>query len=496
MKEITVLHKIWEHAQHTPTKTSLFDQNWEITYGQQKQAIMKCAAYFADCGIKKGERIAAGARQSISFLVTVSAIHLLGAVVIPLEKNLSSEKILDIMKRLESNWLVCYNDMELPGITILSANVIEKHIFVSNETVMDFPLPTPEMLADILFTTGTTGIPKGIEISHLANRAIAENVIDSVALQEDDIELIPTPVNHSLGLRRYYGAMYRGSTVGIMNGVIYTDDFFDMIRHHHVTAVTLVPAMLSILLRFSRERLQQLNTQLRFIQLGSAPATEADKKELCRLLPEVHLYNTYGATEAGCACIFEFNQHKDKKFCIGRPTVNTVVSFVDEGRNVLRCTSKNNPGRIALEGPMIMNGYWKDSQMTSEVLQNGRIYTNDIGYRGEDGYIYLLGREGDIINSGGNKIAPTEIEEMVLCFSKIAECACVSAADEIAGEILKLFVVMKQGEIFCEQEILSFLNKWLEPFKIPKCVEELKELPRAYNGKILRDILKKEQRNI
>ncbi len=491
MEQKTVLHNIWTVAGSSPHKLCVYDRHQSMTYGQYKKAVCRCRIYLKNIGVKKGDRVAIVAEQNVIFLLMVSAVHLAGAVAIPLERNLPEKRIKDILPQFKTIWLVCRQDMDISGIRAIH---IPESILKATEPDKDveYRLPDPESLADILFTTGTTGNPKGIEISHLANRAIAENVIDSVGLREDDVELIPTPINHSLGLRRYYGAMYRGSAVGIVDGVIYMEDFFAMAEQYHVTAITLVPAMLSILLKFSKDRLKMLNRQLRFVQLGSAHATKSDKEELCRLLPDVRLYNTYGATEAGCSCILDFNKLRDKVFCIGRPTVNTTVSFVDEEGNPLK-TSENCVGYMVLEGPMVMNGYWREPELTAKVLREGKIYTNDVGYLGEDGYIYLLGRKDDVINSGGNKIAPLEVEEMMMKFHKVAECACVPVWDLVAGQVPKLFVVMNPGEMFAPQEILSFLAERMEPFKVPKYIELLEKLPRAYNGKILRKVLRERE---
>ncbi|MBD5522990.1 MAG: acyl--CoA ligase [Lachnospiraceae bacterium] len=488
MEERIILQHIHKMSEEHPDKECILERNCVITYRQHWNAINGYASLLMSKGIQTGTRVAIAAEQTSFFLIAVSALHLIGAVVIPLEKNLSDVRISELMLRMKSVWLIGRMNISVKDINLL--DISESGIYLDKEVQEQVHrFPEQGSLADILFTTGTTGEPKGIEVTHLTNKAIAENVIDSVNLLEDDIELIPTPINHSLGLRRYYGAMYRGSTIGIIDGVIYAEDFFDMLKKYRMTAITLVPAMLSILLKFSGEKLGELNKQLRFIQLGSAPITETERNELRRLLPDVRLYNTYGATEAGCTCIFDFSQDHDKMFCIGRPTVNTTVSFVDEVGTVIDAT-REHLGCMVFEGPMNMKGYWQEPELTKKILRDGKIYTNDIGYRGEDGNIYLLGRKDDVINSGGNKIAPLEIEEIMLNNEKIAECVCVPVEDQVVGQIPKLYVVMKRGEVFSRQEIMTYLTERLEFFKVPKLVEELDVLPRAYNGKILRKELR------
>ncbi len=492
MEQKVILEKIYQKAKECPDKCCVLEKERRITYGQYWNAISRCAAYLAEEGIPKEMRVAVVSEQTAVFLMAVSAIHLAGAVVVPLEKNLSENRIIEIMELMDTPWVVGRNLSMPDKYFFIDFNNIDKFFEEYGSESQRWDFPQGNALADILFTTGTTGMPKGIQVTHFTNTAIAENVIDSVELAEDDVELIPTPINHSLGLRRYYGAMYRGSTIGIVDGVIYMEDFFEMLKKYKMTAVTLVPTMLSILLKFSKGRLGEFDHQLRFIQLGSAPISKEEQKELCSLLPNVRLYNTYGATEAGCSCILEFSRLQDKRFCIGRPTVNTAVGFVDDNGKVITAT-KDKPGCLFFEGPMTMAGYWKEPELTQKVLQDGKIFTNDIGYRGEDGYIYLLGRKDEVINSGGNKIAPVEVEETMLRCEKIEDCACIPVWDPVAGQIPKLYVVMKSGEELCQEELIRFLSERLEFFKIPKKIEQLDKLPRAYNGKLLRKELRERE---
>ena len=165
---------------------------------------------------------------------------------------------------------------------------------------------------------------------------------------------------------------------------------------------------------------------------------------------------------------------------------------MDDNGKVITAT-KDKPGCLFFEGPMTMAGYWKEPELTQKVLQDGKIFTNDIGYRGEDGYIYLLGRKDEVINSGGNKIAPVEVEETMLRCEKIEDCACIPVWDPVAGQIPKLYVVMKSGEELCQEELIRFLSERLEFFKIPKKIEQLDKLPRAYNGKLLRKELRERE---
>ena len=307
---------------------------------------------------------------------------------------------------------------------------------------------------------------------------------------KDEVELITTPINHSLEIRRTYGAIYNGSSVVLTDGIKFVEDFFKLLDNYKITAITFVPAILEQVLKFAKDRFATYDHQFHYIQLGSAPLSETNKEILTKMFPTTRLYNTYGATESGCTVILEFSKYGDKKKCIGRTTVNTEILFVDDNRNRVDA-SLENPGILAFQGGMNMRGYYKEPEITAEVMdEQGVVYTNDLGYLGEDGLVYLLGRQGDVINMGGIKIAPTEIEEVVMKHEMIKDCACIPIPDEITGEAPKLFVALNEGYEFNQKELSKYMLSKLESLKVPKTFEIIDEIPRTFNGKIIRKELK------
>ena len=304
-------------------------------------------------------------------------------------------------------------------------------------------------------------------------------------MKKDNVELIPVPISHSHGLRRYYSNMLNGSSVVILGSIVFIQVVFNYIEKYHITSIDLVPAALATIFRLSEDRLGNYKDQLDYVQLGSAPIPQQDKERLRRLLPDTRLYNFYGSTESGCSCIIDFNKYPDKKNCIGRPTCNAKFLFIGEDGTPIQAT-KENPGLLASAGGMNMNGYYKEPELTASVLHDGYIRTEDLSYMDEDGMIYLLGRKGDVITSGGNKITPSEVEDAAGKLEGILECACVPVPNDLLGQEPKLFVVMKERAVFDRGAIIQFLKGQLENYKVPKLVVEIDRLPRSSNGKILK----------
>ena len=503
------------NAEKTPDKLCVGDKKNQVTYKEFWNMVKKAAVYLQEKGVQKGDMVVIRGAQKVEFLLGVFGVQLAGGAVCPLEKAIKDDRIMEIMNFVDSNIYLAekpvknttVNNISLKEMfkvvqnneavtpnenTDNSENVVLNESSDSSEAVnsKEFSLPASDDLSEILFTTGTTGKSKGIEVTFGCNIAIAQNVIDSVGMEKDEIELITTPINHSLAIRRSYGAIYNGSSIVLTDGIKFVEDFFKLLDRYKITAITFVPAILEQVLKFAKDRFATYDNQFHYIQLGSAPLSETNKEILTKMFPTTRLYNTYGATESGCTVILEFSKYGHKKKCIGRTTVNTEILFVDDRRNIVEA-SLEKPGILAFKGKMNMRSYYKEPEITKEVMdEKGVVYTNDLGYLGEDGLVYLLGRQGDVINMGGIKIAPTEIEEVAMKHEMIKDCACIPIKDEITGEAPKLFVTLNEGYQLDQKELSKYLLSKLESLKVPKTFEVIDEIPRTFNGKIIRKQLK------
>ena len=444
---VSIVEALKLNAEITPDKLCVGDKKNKATYREFWTMVQRAAAFLKDKGVKKGDMVVIRGAQKIEFLLGVFGVQLAGGAVCPLEKAIKDDRILEIMDFVDSNIYLADKAVKNESVNNISLKELFKAVQDEEQPIelVNFDFPKEDELSEILFTTGTTGKSKGIEVTYGCDIFIAQNVMDSVEMGKDEVELITTPINHSLAIRRTYGAIYNGSSVVLTDGIKFVEDFFKLLDNYKITAITFVPAILEQVLKFAKDRFATYDHQFHYIQLGSAPLSETNKEILTKMFPTTRLYNTYGATESGCTVILEFSKYGDKKKCIGRTTVNTEILFVDDNRNRVDA-SLENPGILAFQGGMNMRGYYKEPEITAEVMdEQGVVYTNDLGYLGEDGLVYLLGRQGDVINMGGIKIAPTEIEEVVMKHEMVKDCACIPIPDEITGEAPKLFVALNEG---------------------------------------------------
>lgn len=490
----SILECIYDRACSYGNILCICDKTTTTTY-QSFYDMVECgASYLSECGIRGNEIVVMRAKQSVGFLVAFFSIQLCGAIPCPIEKNISEARIREILDEMSPCVYMGYGkDSGYEGGISLDQffkrvrdeNGKEREGNKTLERMPERPVVKPENIADIIYTTGTTGKSKGIMMSHRADVAIAQNVIDSVGMRDGEVELITTPINHSLALRRIFGAMLNGSTAVLMDKFIFVEDFFNILDQYKVTSITFVPSILKSVVETSGERLGEYNGQLHYVQIGSSRLSENQKSRLRELLPDVKLYNTYGATESGCTLIFEFSRYNSKPGCVGRTTVNTTLSFVGENGETVQAVNEDSAGYMVFAGPMNMNGYYGEPGLTREVLRGGLIYTNDVGYIGDDGLVYLIGRADDVINSGGLKINPAEVEEAAMASGLLDDCACKGEADKLLGQKAVLFVIPKDKG-FNDANLRRHLKHNMEQYKVPKDIRVVEKIPRAFNGKILR----------
>ena len=348
------------------------------------------------------------------------------------------------------------------------------------------PLPIP-LLGEgwdqpfILLTTGSTGKPKRVIISQEAVIANSENLIDGNGYTSETVFIVAGALEHLGSWSKFFPVLILGGTLIILDSLKDFGAFFQALDYpsNHL-ATFLVPSKIRMLIQFSREKLASYADRLDFIEAGGAPMPHSDMLELCRILPNTRLYNTYASTETGVICTYNFNDGRQIPMCVGRPMKHSRGLITEDGL-------------IACQGPTLMSGYQGEPEQTHEVLRDGVLYTKDRGEIDEEGMLHILGRSDDIINVGGLKVAPSEVEEVALALPEIKECICISVPHNILGRALKLLVVLAVGQKFDKRSMAQQLGSKLESYKVPLYYEVVDTIARTANGKLDRKYYKKNE---
>lgn len=426
---------IEQHARQYPHKTAIVFGEEKCSYAELWERVSRRMKELKH--IDRGQVCCLRAVTSIDFLISYFALHKVGGVAVPLEKSLPDETYKIISEKMCS-------------------------------------YKVPEGSADILYTTGTTGESKGVIISHRTILADAENLIDGQGFSRDLAFVINGPLNHIGSLSKIYPVIMLGGTVILVDGLKDINKFFEAFNYPAAKMATfLVPASIRMLIQFSSEKIKALAEKMEFIETGAAAISQSDMLELCRLLPHTRLYNTYASTETGIICTYNYNDGKCVSGCLGKPMKHSSITISDKGK-------------IICYGDTLMSGYVDDPEMTASILKDGAIFTSDVGKIDENGMLHLIGREGDVINVGGFKVSPTEVEDAALSFSDVKDCVCIAVDHIITGKALKLLVVMKEGKVLNRKELSLFLKSKLETYKVPLQYSEIDKVERTFNGKINR----------
>lgn len=461
----TILSKLQYYAENMPNKICLIDavSGRQITYSKFWLQILKYALV-----VQANKYYILQTRQTIEHLVAFYGIQAAGSVAIPVEATATEERLDELAK-------------------LFDAEILPVEYTVGDKPAIFFP-PDPENIACVICTTGTTGKSKGVMSSFRCRFCGADNVRYSYEITSDDVALVPQVLSHSGGLRRVEAMLVSGATAVIMGAAMLFGNVFGAIKKYHCNILQFVPAQVAQILRRAEKLLLEVASQIRIVSVGSAVIPEYDKERLRELLPGVRLFNDFGSTEAIGSAYFEWSAFPSKPDCVGVASLHSQIVFLDDNGMVIENSSRNHPGIIATEGGTLMSGYLNAPELTNEVMRNGRVLSADLGYLGEDGMIYILGRKDDIIVSGANKISPAEIEDAVSRIPGVKECACVPKPDRFMGQMPALFIVWEKGGI-SSNEIRELLSKKIDKFKIPRYenIYTVDVLPRTPGtGKIIK----------
>ena len=441
-----IVDYLYANSQKYPDRIFIYDREGtlNLTYAEFWGYVLSVAEDMKERGWRKGDAMCIRSTQTVTYLIQYFACQWLGVVIIPLEHDLPEERIEEINIRIQSV------QRHLPGAVF------------------------PSMVSDILFTSGTTGQPKGVVLSHQALVADAVNLNEGQGFHENLVFIINGPLNHAGCWTKVLAVVLAGASLYLMPGMKNLDSFFsalDFIRTTGRPAATfLVPASIRIMLQFSGERLAQYADIIEFIETGAAPMPHADMLRLCELLPKSRLFNTYASSETGVICTYNYNDGECSLGCMGR---KLKLASIEIREDILVC-----------KGPSLMMGYLGSTDFTQASMPE--FQTTDLGRIDEKGRLFLMGRQNDVINVGGLKVSPTEVEEIAMSFEGIQDCICLPDPHPLMGFVPKLLVAMEPGVLFDKKAIALFLRKQLEAYKVPVKYELVDKVERTYNGKLNR----------
>lgn len=482
---MTIEEQIRHNSIHRPEHIALITSAEQVTYAQLWERCLQAATNVKrKCKLTQGDRIILSASANIDFIYAYFGIHIAGGICVPIDPD-TNETRFDLIKK--STNPVC--TMGVLHKCTGAETVSFSDVLTPCEDLDTFQQPDKERVADVLFTTGTTGAPKGVALNHRNLSAAALNINTFIQNTSDDVELLALPVSHSFGLGRVRCVLSKGGTLILLGTFASMKKFFGQMEQYRCTGFGMVPAAWGYIKKMSGQRIGQFAGQLRYIEIGSSFMSVEDKKLLCELLPNTRICMHYGLTEASRSAFLEFHSEHDKLDTAGKASPNVEIKIFDnEGKE----QPAGAEGEVCVKGEHVTCSYWNESvERFAQDFNSEYFRTGDAGYLDEDGYIHLKSRIKEMINVGGKKVSPMEVEDVLNSIPGIADSACVAIPDPegVLGELVKAFIVCNV-ENLTDDAILEALRPKLETYKLPVAIERIAEIPRTASGKIQRLMLK------
>ncbi len=495
-----------ESANAHPEKPLVHINELTFTYAQVDEISGRVASALLATGLERGDKVAVQLPNLPQFLFTYFGILKAGLVMVPLNPLLRAPEVQYHLEDSDAKVLVTFEMFaeeavkgasQVDGVTTYVVNMPgndqrpegTKHydeLYFADDTRDIVPLSADET-AVLLYTSGTTGKPKGAELTHFQlfmNCTVAGELF---GFRDDDIGLAVLPLFHVFGLSSVLNTAVRYGGTIVLVPRFELEPVVDAIEQHRCTIFSGVPTMYFGLLKMDLTG-RDLSS-LRVGVSGGAAIPGEVIKAFEEKFPGVVILEGYGLSESASTTTFNVNAEQRKVLSIGKPIWGVEVKVVDDDDKELP-SGEENVGEIVIRGHNIMKGYYKKPEATAEAFRNGWFHTGDLAYRDEDGYFFIVDRKKDLIIRGGYNVYPREIEEVLYANPNIAEAAVIGKSDEKLGEEVVAVVTLKEGASCSPEDVIAYCKEQLAAYKYPREVRIVDALPMGPTGKILKKELR------
>ena len=509
-------------ARRFPDKEALIcgPQRW--TYRALDQRTDHLAAALQDMQVHRQQKVVILLDSSAETVISLYGTLKAGGVFIILAGSVKAAKLKYIMDNSEANVLITHTskarvvtgaleqmDRDIKTIWVGPENLIPAEFAPSSRSWDDIfsnfsenitenqingqlPRCIDVDLAALIYTSGSTGEPKGVMSTHHNMISAARSIIQYIDNVEEDIILDVLPLSFDYGLYQVIMAFMFGGTIVLEKSLLYLHKILERIAEEKVTGFPIVPTVAAMLLKMQDLKKYDLST-LRYITNTGAALPVEHIRRLQSLMPQTKLISMFGLTECKRVCYLPPEELEVRPSSVGKAMPNCEVFVVDEnGKEV----ASGQRGELIIRGSNVMQGYWKDPDMTAKTYRNRRypgertLYSGDTFRRDDAGFLYFLGRKDDMIKSKGERVSAKEVENIICALDGVAEVCVIGVPDEILGQTIKAFIVTAPEHELTDKDVLRYCAANMETFMVPKYVEFMEELPKTPNGKIDKKQLK------
>jgi fatty-acyl-CoA synthase len=500
------------HGREHPDQVLGICGDRRLSYGEGLEVANRLANALASAGLGRGDRFAYLSKNCLEYPLIFMAASKIGAVPVPLNYRLAPPELAYIANDSESRLLIARGEY-VEAVDGLRSELKTVETFIAQDAdpragweafhgwVGAQPVTAPDREIspndDLyqMYTSGTTGRPKGAIVTHRAAIGQLSQQIPAFDARREDRVLIVAPIYHAAAAITALGAVALGSTL-----VVHED--FDpaavvrALSEDGITRTTLVPAMIQACLVFVPEAAERSYDALRLIVYGASPIAAETLKRAMEVF-RCGFAQGYGMTETTAQLtLLGPEDHRralagrpELLLSAGRPLPGTEIRIVDEHDSPV---ANGTIGEIVGRGPQLMRGYWNLPDASAEALKDGWLHTGDAGILDDEGYLYIQDRTKDMIVSGGENVYPREIENVLFEHPGVADVAVIGIPDEKWGETVKAIIVLREGQAVTAEAVIEFCKGKLAGYKRPRSVDFIEALPRNASGKVLKKELREK----
>ncbi len=506
----SLVHLFGESAARRPDATAVVWRDRRVTYGRLWSDVCAVATFLRDREIEPEARVGILVENSPEYVAAYYGTLAAGGTAIGLNTAAKARDLVNWIKHGDITLLIASakhrelnevlsnleDGIRLVTIGPLPPRLPKESVTAQWEDVMagsrDEPdleaaITSPDQLAAFIYTSGTTGNPKGVTLSHRNLMANTRSIQEYLALSETDSIVNVLPFFYSYGNSILHTHLAVGATIVLENSLVYPHKVLARLVEEKATGFSGVPSTFALLL--SRTKLEEYELgALRYFTQAGGPMPPSNIERLKSAVPHVSIFIMYGQTEATARLTYLPPEKLEEKLgSCGIPIPGVEIEIQDKSGNRV---APNVTGEICARGENIMLGYWKDPDTTKQVIVDGWLKTGDLAHTDEDGFIFIDGRSSEMIKSGGQRISPKEIEEIITEIDGIQEVGVVGVDDDMLGQVVKAVIVTKPGIVLDEKKIRNYCLKNLAQYKIPKTIEfTATALPKTASGKLKRHLI-------
>jgi amino acid adenylation domain-containing protein len=485
-----------ESAHRSPDKIAIVAGERRVSYRALAEEAARVARLLAAGGVVRGDRVVLFLENSPDTIAALFGVLEAGAVFSIVNPGTKLDKLAYILNNCGARALI--TEPKLASVAMEAVRMAPTVVLsllapfeISREGVEEERQKTPGIdldLAMIVYTSGSTGFPKGVMMTHQNVVAAATSIMTYLESCADDVVLSVLPLAFDYGLYQALMCVRAGATLVLEKSFTYPAVLLEKLASERVTGLPLVPTIAAVLLQM-KDLAPRRFPALRYITNTAAALPPAHIARLQELFPETRIFSMYGLTECKRCTYLPPEELSRRPGSVGIAIPGTEAYVVDESG---KRAPPGTVGELVIRGAHVMKGYWADPEATERALRAGPnpwervLYTGDLFRADPQGFLYFVGRKDDIIKSRGEKVSPKEIENVLYELPGVREAAVVGVPDPVLGNAIKAVLALEPGVAYSEREVIRHCAKRLEDFMVPKLVEFRLALPKSENGKISR----------